>query len=93
VALTVAVAVVGLGVWLAITARSTTAQTRQALVTRRDQLLAEVAQLEARRRRGDIPDERYLARRQRLMTELEQIYGELDDAGAGPQGGGEGIAA
>ena len=38
---------------------------------------------------------RALQRRQiyRLISDLEHIYGELDDAGQGPQGGGEGIAA
>ena len=29
----------------------------------------------------------------KTLTELERIYGELDDVGAGPEGGGEGIAA
>jgi hypothetical protein len=37
--------------------------------------------------------DRYDTRRQRIVTELERIYGELDDASTGPQGGGEGIAA
>jgi hypothetical protein len=31
-------------------------------------------------------------RRQRLLTELEHIYGELDEAHA-PRGGGEDVAA
>jgi hypothetical protein len=52
----------------------------------------EVAQLEARRRAGTL-DARGAARQQKLLAELEQIYGELDDASTGPQGGGEGIAA
>ena len=38
-------------------------------------------------------DARYAARRQKLVAELEQIYGELDEEGAGPQGGGKGVAA
>ena len=29
----------------------------------------------------------------KLLQELEQIYGELDDASVGPQGGGEGATA
>ena len=93
VALSIAVVVVALGVWLAVTARATSGHDRQALTKRRDELLTDLAQLEARHRRGDIANERYLARRQRLIADLEQVYGELDDAGAGPQGGGEGIAA
>jgi len=63
------------------------------LSTRRDTMLRELEELEKRRRAGTIGGERYATRRQRLMSDLEQIYGELDDAGQGPQGGGEGIAA
>ena len=51
-----------------------------------------LAALEERRRKG-ITDARSSAKRQRLLTELEHIYGELDESGAGPQGGGEGVAA
>ena len=42
---------------------------------------------------GSIAADKYAARRQRLVTELEGIYGELDEASPGPQGGGEGLAA
>jgi hypothetical protein len=56
-------------------------------------MLRELEELERRRRSGSIGGERYANRRQQLVSELEQIYGELDDAGQGPQGGGEGIAA
>ena len=106
VAIGLALAVVGLGVWLSVTARSTTDSERAALVKRRDTLLDQVAQLEARRRAGEANPEKYAARRQRLVSELEQLYGELDQADAGPphgagsrdgepgpRGGGEGIAA
>ena len=55
--------------------------------------MRELEDLEKRRRAGSIGVERYTNRRPRLLSELEQIYGELDDAGQGPQGGGEGIAA
>jgi hypothetical protein len=73
--------------------RKTSADERQALFTRRDALMRELEDLEKRRRAGTVGGERYTTRRQRLMTELEQIYGDLEDAGQGPQGGGEGIAA
>ena len=63
------------------------------LTSRRDTLLRELEDIEKRRRAGTINSERYDARRQRLISDLEQIYGELDDADHGPQGGGEGIAA
>ena len=86
--------VIGLvGVWLAVSARSTQARDRQTLLARRDALLTELAQLEARRRDGAVSQERYAPKRQRLLNQLEQIYGELDEADAGPHGGGEGVAA
>jgi hypothetical protein len=104
VALTLAIGLAVLGVWLAATARSSRPTEVQGLRRRRDELLAEVAQLEAGHRAGKIGADRYLSRRQRMLRELEQIYGELDEAGAaaptggrrdgdGPRGGGEGIAA
>ena len=86
-------AVLALGVWLSVSARRQRAPDLQTLSTRRDSLLRELEDLERRRRAGSIGTERYTTHRQRLVIELEQIYGELDDAGHGPQGGGEGIAA
>jgi hypothetical protein len=93
VALGLAAAILALGAWLAAGSRGRQAESVAALTRRRDQLLSELAQLEARRRAGTISSERYAPRRQRIMGELEQIYGELDDRGAGPQGGGEDLAA
>lgn len=93
VALGLAVAIVGLGIWLAATAQRTSGRQRQALLARRDALLAELAQMEAKHRQGALPQDRYEQRRLRLVAQLEQIYGELDEASTGPQGGGEGIAA
>jgi hypothetical protein len=104
VALGLAALIGGLGVWLSVSARSTRGRERQLLIARRDALLAELAQLESRRREGAVSVERYQAKRQRLVSQLEQIYGELDEANLGPpegtpsrhsgrQGGGEGVAA
>jgi hypothetical protein len=93
VAIGLAVGIIAFGIWLAVTARSTTAVEHAALARRRDALLDQVAQLEARRRAGEINPEKYATRRQRLMSELEQIYGELDQAEAGPSGGAEGVTA
>jgi hypothetical protein len=93
VTLALAVAVVALGVWLSVTGPKTGRDEARALTSRRDALLRELEDLEKRRRAGTVNSERYEARRQRLITDLEQIYGELDDADRGPQGGGEGIAA
>ena len=72
---------------------SSGAMTVAALTSRRDALMRELEDLEKRRRAGTIGGERYTTRRQRLISDLEQIYGELEDADQGPQGGGEGIAA
>ena len=83
----------GIGIWLAASVRVSQGRERQALIARRDSLLGELTQLEARRRDGAIGQERYESRRHRLITQLEQIYGELDEVSAGPQGGGEGVAA
>lgn len=99
VALGIAGLIVAVGGWMAFAARSKEQDARRRLVGRRDTLLGELAALEERRRRrggaAGPPehDARYAARRQRLISELEQIYGELDDQGAGPQGGGEDVAA
>jgi hypothetical protein len=89
-ALVVLIAVVG--VWLSATAKHAKLD-RGALIRRRDDLLRELERLENQRRTAGAASERYGAQRQRVLSELEQIYGELDDVGSGPRGGGEGIAA
>jgi hypothetical protein len=88
VALGLAAAIIGIGAWFAFGHRVQTGETRRRLMQRRDKLLAELASL--RQRAGASADD---ARRQRLIAELEQIYGELDDVGSGPQGGGKDVAA
>ena len=102
VALGTAAIVIIAGIWLAFGGRSKGQDARGSLVARRDALLAELTVLEERRRSAAASAERRGgpsgppendARRQRLIAELEQIYGELDEEGAGPQGGGEGVAA
>jgi hypothetical protein len=92
-ALGIAGAVLAVGAWLAFSGRSTGQDTRRRLLDRRNTLLGDLATLDERVRRKGLPDARDTARRQRLVSELEQIYGELDEQGAGPQGGGEGVAA
>jgi hypothetical protein len=93
-ALALAAAVAGFGAWLAMSARTTRTDTRQVLVRRRDELLGQLTNLDARHRATGGDDEKYLTRRQRITSELEQIYGELDDGtGLTPSGGGEGVAA
>lgn len=92
VALGLALAMLAAGGWLAFGKRVDAGEARRRLIARRDTLLGELTKLEQRLRSGhDSP--RQAARRQRLLSDLEQIYGELDDVDAGPQGGGEGVAA
>lgn len=83
----------GVGVWLSVAKRKGHDDARQALVKRRDTLLSQLEQLESKRRAGTVDAQNYSTRRHRILTELERIYGELDDVDAGPGGGGEGIAA
>jgi hypothetical protein len=82
-----------LGVWLAIAKRTGHDEARQTLVKRRDTLLSQLEQLESKRRSGTVEPHNYSTRRQRIYAELERIYGELDEVGTSPEGGGEGIAA
>ena len=91
VALGLATVIIGVGVWLAFTARPGGIP-RPRLVGRRDELLADLAAIEKRLRRGE-SSARDTARRPGLLAELEEIYGELDEAHPGPRGGGEDVAA
>ena len=105
-ALAIALLILGAGAWLSIGARGAGRGVREHLVARRDALLAELAALDRARRDRERsagegggeelqggPSGPQDARRQRLLAELEQIYGELDAASGGPQGGGKGVAA
>lgn len=87
-----ALAVMCFGAWLAFAGQKKDEDLRRRLVQRRDTLIGELARLEERRQR-DALDAKGSTRRQRLLAELEQIYGELDGAHSGPRGGGKGIAA
>jgi hypothetical protein len=92
VGVALAFTVLGFGAWLAFSGRGKDEDLRRRLVRRRDTLLGELARIEERRQRDSL-DVKSSARRQRLLTELEQIYGELDSSQIDPRGGGEGIAA
>jgi hypothetical protein len=100
VALGLGAVIIGVGAWFAFGYRAQTGETRRRLIQRREKLLSELASL--RQRTGDGSTTRDTAgkgsssddaRRQRLVAELEQIYGQLDDVGSGPQGGGKDVAA
>jgi hypothetical protein len=92
VTLGLAAGLLALGAWMGFGGGSRDVS-RQTLINRREALLQELDQLDGRRRDGSISADRHAARRQRLLSELEQVYGELDQSPAGPQGGGEGVAA
>jgi hypothetical protein len=90
VALVLALAIALLGVWLSRPGSTPAAESRKKLLARRDALLAELAQIEERIRTGR-ETAKDGSRKPRILAELEQIYGELDEAS--PHGGGEGLAA
>jgi hypothetical protein len=92
VALALSLAIAGAGIWLVFSGRSRTDAVR-ALEAQRGKLMKELEQLEVKQRTGTVSAERYASRKHKLVTELESIYAELDELRAGPQGGGEGIAA
>ena len=80
-ALGLAFAIGLLGLWLALPGVTGAREHHKRLVARRDVLLAELAHIEERVRAGR-ETAKDAARRQRLLAELEQIYGELDDPAA-----------
>jgi len=82
VALGLAFAIALLGIWLALPGSAGTRDAHKRLIARRDALLAELAQIEERSRigRGTPKDG---TRKTRVLAELEQIYGELDEASPG----------
>jgi hypothetical protein len=88
VAIALAGGLLAMGAWLAMSGRSHREDSRQALIARRDTLLGQLAQVESRRRSGAADADAQARRHSRLVSELEQIYGELD----GPQGGSESVA-
>jgi hypothetical protein len=81
-ALALAFGIALLGVWLALHGPTNARDAHKRLVARRDALLAELAQIEDRSRTGrETPKD--TTRKPRVLAELEQIYGELDEASPG----------
>jgi hypothetical protein len=80
VALAIAGAIALFGVWLALPGEKSSRESRQRLVARRDTLLGELARIEERARTGR-ETAKDAARKPRILSELEQIYGELDNSG------------
>jgi len=79
VALGLASAIALLGLWLALPRRGSTPDAHARLSARRDALLAELAKIEERSR-GGRETAGDAARKPRVLAELEQIYGELDES-------------
>jgi hypothetical protein len=79
-ALALAIAILAAGVWAAARTGGVAgeAAARKALESRREQLLARVAKLEADRAADGVDEERYADLREELMSDLERVYGELD---------------
>jgi hypothetical protein len=86
-ALALAVLTLAVGAWGAARTggRSGEAAARQHLEVRREQAFAELLALDARRQAGKVGSDEAAERRGHLVTELEQIYGELDTGGADPR--------
>jgi hypothetical protein len=80
VTLLIAAIIIGTGIWSATRKERSPreAVSRQSLQTRRDKLFGELAALEAQRRKGTIGAEAYGARRESLVTALEDLYRGLD---------------
>jgi hypothetical protein len=92
-ALAVAGLVIAGGLWVGFRGHQGKRAGATRLAERREELLSELAALEDRRRRSGSLAGSDDARHQRIVSELEQIYGELDHVDPGPQGGGKDVAA
>jgi len=91
-ALGLATLIAGVGVWLATTKGAGPDDGRRRLEARRARGLAALAALDADHRAGRVSGAAYDDRRSRLLTDLERVYGALDQGGV-PPGGGQGLAA
>ncbi len=86
-ALALATLVVLIGAWYATRPAGDAAAAvaeHKRLIARREKLLNELARLEQDRRAGRGDQRRHAARREELVSSLEQVYGALDSHDAGP---------
>ena len=82
VTLGIAFSIAVFGLWLALPGQTGARDAHKRLIARRDALLTELAQIEERSRTGrETPKD--ASRKPRVLAELEQIYGELDEASPG----------
>jgi hypothetical protein len=80
IALALAVLILGAGAWLAFRIKPSSQEAVRRLSARRDTLYGELARLEEQNRAGRVDPARYHSKRHHLISELERVYGELDDA-------------
>jgi hypothetical protein len=78
VALGLAALIAAAGVWLAFRGGSRDEERRR-LMAHRDSLYGELVKVEEQRRTARIDEERYQAKRRHLLSQLEGVYGQLDD--------------
>lgn len=93
VALALAVVIVCIGIWGAGTTGddpSLKIAEHKRQVARREKLFGDLVKLENERRSGRGDPRRQEARRAELVAALEQVYGALDDVGAGLEAGSRG---
>lgn len=66
------------GVWVSLGREESAEEVRKSLESRREQLLRDLVRLEEQHRAGRGADQKYLSKRQALVTELERLYSDLD---------------
>jgi hypothetical protein len=82
-ALALAALAIGAGVWLSMAdVRTETEGRRQALDSRREQLLGELVKIEEQHLAGKMDEARFQTRRDHLVEQLEQVYTQLEHAGS-----------
>jgi hypothetical protein len=86
VGVALAVLVMAIGLWAAFTGAPARKSEVAKLAARREKLFAELVELERQHHAGRIDEQRYVARRQHVSTQLERILGELDRSPTGDEG-------
>jgi len=93
IALAAAAAILGIGAWAAVRARSRRGDDRATMLRRREAIFADLVRLEQRRRGGELDMESHAARRRILMNELEGIYEALEGSSPARREGRQRTAA
>jgi hypothetical protein len=91
-AMALAALIILVGAWFTRSAQGSTTVDHHKLRNRRESLMGELVKLDEQRRAGRVDGSKYAARRQKLVSDLERVYGELDGATPSRSGGGEAVA-